>query len=252
MRDSTLDPHWLAEMVRMNSPKKNANGILISGPVRLSFPNLFKPWANPKEPGKEGKFGATLMFPIGADLTVLSQAWIAAAREAFPKHWDQQGQPVGLHIPFHDQNKKAVGLKPRLGYTPGAIYLAVNSKFKPAVVDVNMNVITDESRVYPGVWAIVGLTTYKYDTMKTGIGFGLQTVMIIADDTRLAGGGGNPQDDFAGITITAQSNVADKFMATAQPGQETNVLSQGGFVGQPGSLPIAPIGAPTINIEDLM
>ena len=179
------------------------------------------------------------------------KAWVAAAREAFPKHWTPDGQPTGLHLPFHDQAEKAYGAKPLAGYTPGAVSFNVSSKFKPAVVDQNMNPIADETRVYPGVWAYVVLNTYKYGPPqpKSGIGFGLQSVMIVADDTKLAGGGGNPAQDFAGVTITAQSHVAAKFNAAAPLAGSPNLMPGGGFAGQQGNLPIQPIG---VSLEDLM
>jgi Protein of unknown function (DUF2815) len=244
-KDSTLDPRWLQEQLRVNPPRLLDNGNIFSGPVRLAFPNLFKPRVAQGGQG-EGKFGAALLFPFGADMMLFSQIWTKAAKEAFPKHWDASGQPVGLHIPFHDQKEKAFGVKPLAGYTPGAITFTVSSNFKPQVVDVNMNPIVDEARVYPGVWAFVVMNVYKYGPPqpKTGIAFGLQNVMIIADDQKLGGGGSDPRKDFAHITMTAQSDIAKKFdNAPVQNagGQGVNIMPTGGFVGQAGTLPVQPL-----------
>jgi hypothetical protein len=248
MRDSTLNPQWLAEQMRVNPPRNKGDGFLFSGPVRLTFPNLFKPRVGKDAPeGDEGKFGASLLFPLGTNFQVFHDAWLAAAKEAFPRNF-VNGQATGLHVPFHDQAEKTVGVKPLMGYTPGAVFFNTSSKFKPAVVDMNMNPIVDESRVYPGVWAFVTLNVYKYSNRKTGIGFGMQNVMIIADDTRLGGGGSDPAKDFAGITITAQSNVADKFMTAPVAGAAAGIMPSGGFVGSPGQLPVQPL---PVTAEDL-
>ena len=244
-KDSTINAKWLADMMQANPPKILDNGNVLSGMVRLAFPNLFKPRAasnnnnNQQGDGGAGKFGAALLFPPGADMTLFSNVWTKAAREAFPQNWDPQGQPIGLHIPFHDQREKAFGVKPLAGYTPGAITFNVSSQFKPQVVDANMNPIVDEARVYAGVWAIVAMNVYKYGKPqpKTGIGFGMQSVMIVADDTKLGGGGSDPRKDFGGITITANSNVADKFGA-APPQSAGGIIPSGGFVGSAGVLPV--------------
>ena len=257
MRDSVLDPRWLAEQMRLNPARKLDNGLMFSGPVRLTFTNIFKP----KEPNKRrsngdndgsvGKYGCAILWPLGADLRAFEKEWYEAARLAFPKNWDANGRSVGLHSPFHDQIEKTVGLEPYRGYTPGAIYLNTTSNRRPQVVDINMNPIIDESRVYPGVWAYVSLNTYDYSNNKMGIGFGLQSIMLIADDTVLGGGSSDPRKDFAGVTITAQSNIADKFNTAPVQGAaaSASIMPSGGFVGHPGGLPVQPL---PMTVDDLM
>ena len=253
-RDSTLDPRWLAEQIRVNPPRRLENGNIFSGIVRLAFPNLFTPRKpNVQSGSQEEKFGATLLFPVGADLTVFSEEWTRIAKEKFPKNWGPDGKPINLHSPFHDQAEKVYGPKPLSGYTPGAIYCAVTSKFKPPVVDANTNPIVDEKRVYPGVWAFVSLNAYSYGPPqpKLGVAFGLQSVMIVADDKPLGGGGSDPRKDFAGITITAASNVADKFASipgVAAGAPQAGIMPTGGFTGSPGTLPVQAL---PVSAEDL-
>lgn len=253
IKDSILDPRWIAEQMRVNPPKRLDNGNIFSGPVRLTFPNLLAPREAKKggdEDGSSGKFGAALLFPPGTDFQIFQEEWIREAKSAFPKNWID-GQPTGLHAPFHDQAEKTVGHKPLLGYTPGAIYFNTTSSFKPQIVDANMNPVVDKTRIYPGVWAFVSLNVYHYSNKKTGVGFGLQSVMLIADDTRLGGGGSDPHKDFGGITITAASNVADKFNTALVIGQGTapNIMPSGGFVGNPGHLAVQALPA---TADDLM
>jgi ssDNA-binding protein len=242
MKDSKIDPRWVQEQMRANPPSLRPNGDIFSGPVRLSFPNLEKP-GKPGDDGGDGKYGASLLFPPGTDMGLFSKLWFEKAREAFPKNFDQNGNPVGLHSPFHDQGDKAFSAKPLAGYTPGAIYMAATSKFKPTVVDGSMNLIVDYARVYPGVWAFVTLNAYSYKNKKTGVAFGLQQVMIIADDTKLAGGGGDPKQAFGDIKITAASNIAARFdqVPGASTGPAPASIMPGSGAGHPGSLPIQPL-----------
>lgn len=246
MKDSNLDPRWLAEMMQRNPIQQTPNGNFTTGPVRLAFPSLFKPSDRKKDDGSpSGKYGATILFPFGAKLDVLAAEWHRKAREEFPQNWSN-GQPVGLHSPFHDQVEKTVGVKSYAGFTPGAIFMKISSNYKPQVVDGAMNPIVDESRVYGGVWAIVSVNAYGYkpgkgQAGKTGIGFGLQSVVIIADDQKLGGQGSDPRADFAGISISATSDIAGKMGSlpgVAAGGAPASIMPGGGFVGQPGVLPI--------------
>jgi hypothetical protein len=260
MKDSTLDQRWLAEMIQRNPPSKTANGNITTGPVRLAFPNIFKPSDRKNDNGEpSGKYGATILFPFGVNLSLFDQEWNRVARQEFPKNWDANGRPVGLHSPFHDQIDKTVGVKTYAGFTPGAVYVNISSNYKPQVVDANMNPIVDESRVYGGVWAIVSVNVYSYfpkkgQAGKTGVGFGLQSVVIIADDQKLGGQGSDPRQDFAGISITATSDIASRMGGlTGTPvggAAPSSIMPAGGYVGQAGVLPVQGLPAP-VSVEDL-
>jgi hypothetical protein len=248
MKDSNLSAAWVQEQMRANPPRILENGNIFSGLVRLSFPWLFKPQpARPNDPDSSGResYSAAVLFPLGADLTVFKEVWFQRAKAKFPNNWDPQGNPIGLHMPFHDQAEKAYGAKPLAGYTPGAQYFTASSQFKPTIVNTQLQPITDETKIYPGVWAFLSLNSYSYKNKKTGIGFGLQMIMVVADDQKLGGsGGGDPAKDFAGVKITAQSNIAEKFdvMKIGGPREPAaSVMPAGGHVGTAGTLPIQPI-----------
>ncbi len=240
MRDSKVPDAWIREQMIKNPPSLRPNGSIFSGPVRLCFPNLFKAQTAKNSDG-EPKFGADLLFPPGTDMSLFAKIWTEQARIAFPDRWTPDGKPIGLHSPFHDQVEKTIG-KGYAGYTPGAIHFTTSSKYKPVVVDPGMNPVTDEARVYPGVWAFVALNHYKYSNKKTGIGFGLQTVMLIMDDQKLGGGGSDPTKDFAHVQISASSNIAAQFDAAG-------IMPQGGHVGQPGTMTTQAL--PEVSLADL-
>lgn len=256
MKDSKLDENWLRQMIANNPPSLRENGNIVSGPVRLAFTNLLRP-GKPGKDQTEGKFGAAVLFTPGANMQPYSDMWTRTARQYFPTYFDQSGNPHGLHSPFHDQQEKAFGQKPLAGYTPGCIHFTASSKFKPAVVDMNQNPIVDEAQLYSGMWAIVACNVYHYGLSppqpKKGVSFGLQTVMKIADDVRLVGGGGDPKADFGHIKITAQSNIAAKFDGLpGAAGQPASVLLPGmGGQGTMGSMPIHELAHDGLTPEEL-
>lgn len=222
MKDSQMTDDWLARVIAANPITVLPSGYIRTCPVRLAFPALFQPFKskNGDEPGKKPSYGAALLFPPGVEQqiqAVFYAKWFADCQRTFPKSFGADGQPFGLHWPFHPQAEK----QNQAGYTPGLYYLDSSSQFKPPVVDTANNPIVDESRVYPGVWAFVALNAYTYDNKKRGVGFGIQSVMLIADDTKLYTAGGDPTKDFAGVTVDAGFNPSAAFGATpagAPPG----------------------------------
>ena len=213
---------WIADVMQRFPTKLsldangNPNGNIVTCPVRASFVNIFER-AKPVPPNPTGKFGTTLLFPFGADLSVLKAE---ASRVALAK-WPQAGTPQGptLHNPFRDQGEK----QKFEGYVPGAIFLTASAdKFQPYCVDQNMAPITDQRRLYPGVWVIASINAFAFDAgMKKGPTFGLNGVMVVADDENLAGGGSDPNQEFRGINIDASINPAAGFGTQPNPAAVT-------------------------------
>jgi hypothetical protein len=193
-------------------------GDLLTGPVRLAFDNLFT-LPQPTAQNQNPKYGTSILFTPYADFTLIYEEYYRICQENFQAYYDAaSGQYYGLHSPFRDQAEKAkFG-----GFTPGCVFMNVSSKYKPPVVDIRGNPIVDEAKVYPGVWAICGINAYanlpdkQAPAKKIGVGFGLQSVMIIGDDTKFGGGAPDPNKTFAAAkgAITAPS---------IQPGQAGNV-----------------------------
>lgn len=208
VKDSIVGDDWIRQTMaavpvqRIIDPATgNFNGDILTGPVRLAFDNLFElPPAKPNQ--QNPKYGATLLFPPNVDFTILHEEYYKACGQYFPEHY-VNGQYHGLHSPFRDQAEKIkFG-----GFTPGAVFLTCTSKFKPPVVDARMNPIVDKTKVYPGVWAICAINTYHFGKNppqpKKGVAFGLQSVMIIGDDTKFGQGGPDVKQQFKGVNIAA-------------------------------------------------
>lgn len=238
MRDSIVGDAWLQQtaanvpMQRIIGKDGQPTGDILTGPVRITFENLFElPQATATM--QNPKYGATLLFTPFADFGLMYEEYYKVAAAMFSSHYDAPTQQyVGLHSPFRNQTEK---LKFQ-GFTPNLIFTAATSKFKPPVVDSRGNPIVDKSKVYPGVWAICAVNAYGYnDPRKKGIAFGLQSVMIIGDDTRLGGGAPDPKQQFAGVNVSAPIVRPD--MAQHMPQGANPVPPQ---MGRPGGVPQIP------------
>lgn len=235
VRDSVVGDDWIRQTAaavpvqRIYDPQTGQpTGDILTGPVRLAFTNLFKlPPASEKN--NNPKFGAALLFTPLADFTIFYEEYYRVAAAEFAKHWNGE-QYVGLHSPFRLQDEKTnFG-----GFTKGLTFFSATSKYKPPVVDARYNPIVDESKVYPGVWAICAVNTYAYhDQRKKGIAFGLQSVMIIGDDTAHGGGPKDPREQFAKV-----GNVSAPIVP---PDVGRNMPTQGPVPGQPPMAPRPPV-----------
>jgi hypothetical protein len=189
---TNMTAEWIERVVKANPCVKLDNGNLRTCPVRLSFANLFER-SKPIPPNTEGKFGSNLVFPLIADLAVLK-----AATPQAPK----------LKTPFKDQAE----MTKYAGYEPGGVFITSISDQKPLVVDQRLAPIIDKDRAQSGFWAICTIRAFAYDKgVNKGVSFGLQSVMIVAEDKAFGGGSENVATAFAGVSIDAAVNPADAF-----------------------------------------
>lgn len=185
-------------------------GNFTSGLVRLAFVNAF----TPKEGDSGEKYGITCMWVPGQDYTPLWNEVCAKAAHAFPGRVNPDGTPA-VKLPFNQQSAKAGQYT---GFTPGGIFFNATSKFKIPVNDVNFNQITDPSKVYGGCWAICGVNVFTYSNKTTGVGIGIQSVYLVADDDNLGGGAPDPRQMFGGAKVTpAASAKATQALMGAMP-----------------------------------
>lgn len=226
MRDSIVGDAWIQQTATavpvqwVKNDKGEQTLDLLTGPVRLSWPNLFRPPAATKD-NANPKIGTALLFTPYVDWTLFYQEYYRICAASFSQYYDATTQQyVGLRSPFRQQSEK---LKFE-GYTPGLVFMTCTTKFKPPLVDIRGNPVVDESKVYPGVWAICSVNAYpNTDNRTRGVRFGLQTVMLIGDDKQLGGGGANAAATYAGIAGRVNApivrpDVAASFRQPAAPG----------------------------------
>lgn len=169
---------------------------VITGLVRLSYVNVFKPRKD-EESGRES-YSVMALIPKSDTATV---AKINAAVDAVKN--DPASQQVwgskflaSFKTPLRDgDTERDTEESPEYA---GHWFINVNSGTKPGVVDAHVQPVMDESAVYSGCYGKVSLNMYAYK-QKGGVGIaaGLNNVQKIKDGERLGGGRSNPEDDFS-------------------------------------------------------
>ena len=262
MKDSIVGDDWLRQ-TQANVPIQkiidpatgNWNGDFLLF-ARAAFCDLLElPKPRPGQTSQP-KFGSHLLCLPGTDFSPLYEEYYRLCGINFAEYYvapqgGQQGYYAGLHSPFRDQAEK---LKFG-GFTPGCVFLNCTSKYKPPVVDSRMNPVVDPSKIYPGMWVIAAIKAYPFGKNppqpKKGVAFGLQSVMIVGDDTRLGQKGPDAQKTFAGMAgrINAPVVLPSALGAMASlpaPGAPTpaagipGYTAPGGGVPTPGAVPHIP------------
>lgn len=245
LRDSIIPYDTISTWVASNPCRYHPDNqdIILTCPVRLGFVHVETPQASKDDNGndKESMYNLVALFPPQATAQVesfLIPIWEQASVRDFPK-FVYEGKPTdSVHCPFYDQKKKIQ----YDGYVAGAYFLNLGSKFRPSVVDINMQPIPTgpafKDRVYDGCWAILGINLYSFgksgQSKNKGVKFGLTSIMIIADDEKFMGKAPDPQKVFSGVKIEKTFNAAGAFSAsapTAQPQAAQNVVPQSGPTG---------------------
>ena len=202
----------------ISQPKSKAKAVdnpmkKTTGKFRVSFPNLFEPSAME---GGTPKYGVTMLFPKGADLSGLEAAYDAAVADGTERLWKNK-TPKQLRNPFRDGDEED-GYCDRDGY-PGHIFIRASSKSPVGIVHKEKDpetgkprVIDDPAEVYAGCFARATVVAYAYDTAgNKGIAFGLQNVQKLADGDSFSGRK-SAEDDFADDLDDEEDDMDDDFL----------------------------------------
>lgn len=163
---------------------------VVTGKVRLSYPQLFK--AKAAEEGQDPKFSVEVLIPKSDTKTL---AKIRAAQNAAAAASERGKKALGDSVPTWgsdkfphkkftdtlrdgDDDDENDGRDERKGHW----FMNVRSseKFKPGVVDKNLDDVQDQSEVYGGVYARVSMTAFAFSTQgNKGVSFGLNSVQVL-------------------------------------------------------------------------
>lgn len=184
-----MDSTQLKALMAKFPCKELATGNIRTCPARLSYPNLFE--RSKSDDGFAAKYGATLLFPRGADLTLLRESAKHVAIEGFgPK-----AGSMGLKMPFRDQIEK----EGKAGYEAGAFFFRANSDMQPGILGPNGRPLTKATDVYPGCWVIATVRPFAFTNKQKGVAFGLQNIAKIADDEAFGGVPADAADEFGDV-----------------------------------------------------
>lgn len=169
---------------------------VVTGKVRLMFPNLFKPVA--LREGQEPKYSVMVVIPKSEKDTLkkLRDAEAEALRQGIEQKWGGK-KPRNLApsiIKDADEDGTAEDYPDRAN----TYYLTTSaaSRFKVGVVDRQKQEVMDESEVYSGAYARVSMTAFPYDAQgNRGVSFGLNNVQMLGGGERLIGGP-SAEDEF--------------------------------------------------------
>lgn len=173
---------------------------VVTGKVRLSYVHLFEAYSN--NPDQEAKYSCVILIPKSDKVTLkkLQEATDAAAEAGKTTKFNGK-VPTNLKTTLHDGDED--GDLERNPEYEGHMFMSVNSKTKPGIVDSDVNPIMDSTEVYSGCFARVSINAFAYNTQgNRGISFGLNHVQKISDGDYL-GGRSKAEDDFDAVDSVA-------------------------------------------------
>lgn len=176
----------------MITPKVTDNKVVF-GPCRLSYTHLFSKYC-PDGDDKSAKYMTNVLIPESEKETLdaIRKAIANAKASGIVSKWGGK-EPKKLDLPLRDGNDKDDEVY------ADHFYVNAKSSTRPGIVNRSKEPIVDEEDVYSGMWAIVSVTFYPYDTNgNRGVACGLNNVMKYKDDEKL-GGRSSAESDFADI-----------------------------------------------------
>lgn len=221
----------------MSNQNKNPQHV-VTGKVRLSYANLFQPYAGPN--GGEPKYSTTILLPKSDIATKqrIDAAVQAAIQAGISSKWNGV-RPPQVAIPVHDGD----GPRPSDGMPfgdecKGHWVFTASSKQPIQVVDLGLNPILDQTEVYSGMYARVSVQFFPYaNSGKKGIGCGLGPVQKLEDGEPLGGrisaaeAFGDSLGEYAPVTPTYQQPSAPAYQQ--QPVQPYQGQMPQGYPQQP-------------------
>lgn len=167
------------------------------GPVRLSFLNVFQPRAMAE--GQAPKYSACILIPKdNKKLVKAAQDAIEAARLGSADKFNGK-VPASLKSPMHDGDGEMPNGGEYGAECKGMYVLNASAKDQPHLVDRQVRPIMDQTELYSGVWANVGVNFYAYNNNgNKGIACGLNGIQKVRDDESL-GGRKRAEDMFSAV-----------------------------------------------------
>lgn len=186
------------------------SGNIVTPKGRILYPTLFKPRAMKGEPDEKAAYGATLLLPKTADLTILRKAFQDARDEAFSAKVRQTVKIKEPILKTEDQPRFAEHadeypwmIRFRRGRDLGAPDVVTPKGDRKYTED------EEADEVYGGRWARITCRPYTYDrTDSKGVSFGLQNVQMLDHAEPLAGGKARGTDEFDAVSVDADEEFA--------------------------------------------
>ena len=149
---------------------------ITTGPVRLSYCNVFKPRAF--RDGDAEKYSVVLLIPKKDKKTVkkIKDAINAEIEEGKESYWKGK-MPKDFWNPLRDGDDE-----PDHPEYAGMYFMNAKSESKPILLDRDKEELFDQSEIYSGCWARANIGLYPFDNRAKGIGVWLNALMKYRDD----------------------------------------------------------------------
>lgn len=179
---------------------------VVFGPCRQSYVYLFSKFTPDGGSDATAKYMTSALIPENERETIaaIRKAIEAARQQGIVSKWGGK-EPKKLELPLRDGNDREKDAETYAGH----LYINAKCSTRPGVVDRDRNPIMDEEDVYSGMWAILSVTFYPYDSNgNKGVACGLNNVMKFKDDERL-GGRASAAADFNGVNFADTEDDED-------------------------------------------
>lgn len=166
---------------------------IVIGEVRFSYVHVFEPTSVTEDGAK--KYNISIIIPKSNKKAI--EKINAAVQKTFDKSlgFFNGKLPKVWNNPLRDGDTE----KEDEAYAD-SMFLTANSKYKPGVVDANLEPIIDPEEFYSGCYGRVSLNFYPYNVNgNKGIAVGLCNLQKLRDGERLGGSGTSAEDDFANV-----------------------------------------------------
>lgn len=173
---------------------------MITGECIISYPALFEP---KKNPSGALKYSASLLFEKTdttsiAELTKAIDIAILRGKEA---KWSGK-IPKFRYQPLRDGDEELESGDKTDPVYKGKVFLNCSSDTAPGVVDAHAKTLMDQGTIYAGCVVRADVNPFPYKKSgNSGIGWGLNNIMLIADGPRLDGKQ-NAEDAFSKCIVS--------------------------------------------------
>ena len=157
---------------------------VVTGKVRLSYPNLFK--AKAFGNSTDAKYSASFLIPKSDTATVAKiKAAIEEAKEDGKSSKWKGRIPANLRSPLRDGDAERAADHPEYA---GMWFINATSGNAPKLYDKDHSEILDSEDLYPGCWvrADINFNAYSFNG-NNGVGAYISSVMKWKDAERFAG-----------------------------------------------------------------
>ena len=165
----------------MNTEETKKTDLTLVGPVRLSYANIWRPRKNLKG---AMQYDVVLLFPKDSNGFCSDAVRSIKAAQDGIKECAQAAIPAKViyGIPFLDGDKT--------GKNPGYWYMTAKGSYAPAVVNPQVQPITENDGWASGDWAKVAVKFYAGEFQGSwNIGCGLRSIQFVAHDEHFGGSG---------------------------------------------------------------